>query len=108
MQLADALQVDAGRVVVEKPVEVGEGGIAPARLPAQYRPHPALLVRFGIHGHDAVQVSQHAIQVLLALGDVREQVYKAEVTEYKESLKGRESVIAGLLARIRAGQAAPG
>ena len=37
-----------------------------------------------------------------ALGDVREQVYKAEVTEYKEGLRQRERIITGLLDRVRA------
>jgi hypothetical protein len=37
-----------------------------------------------------------------ALGDLREQVYKAEVAEYKAVLKQRENVVAGLLDRIRA------
>ncbi len=36
-----------------------------------------------------------------ALGDLREQVYKAEVAEYKTVLKQRENVVAGLLDRIR-------
>jgi len=35
-----------------------------------------------------------------ALGDVREEVYKAEVTEYKDSLKLRETVIVKLLERL--------
>ena len=37
-----------------------------------------------------------------ALGDLREQIYKAEVTEYKDALKQRESVLTGLLARLGA------
>jgi hypothetical protein len=37
-----------------------------------------------------------------ALGDLREQVYKAEVAEYKAVLKQRENVVAGVLDRIRA------
>ena len=37
-----------------------------------------------------------------ALGDLREQVYKAEVAEYKTALKQREAIVTGLLERIRA------
>ena len=37
-----------------------------------------------------------------ALGDLREQIYKAEVAEYKAALKQRESLVSSLLARIRA------
>jgi hypothetical protein len=37
-----------------------------------------------------------------ALGDVREQVYKAKVTEYKDGLKQRERIIDSLLSRVRA------
>jgi hypothetical protein len=43
-----------------------------------------------------------------ALGGVREQVYKAEVAEYKTALKQRESIIASLLDRLRARQTASG
>ncbi len=43
-----------------------------------------------------------------ALGDVREQVYKSEVAEYKANLKRREAIITGVLGRLRARQAAPG
>jgi hypothetical protein len=43
-----------------------------------------------------------------ALGDVREQVYKAEVADYKEGLKQREAAITSLLNRLRARQVAPG
>jgi hypothetical protein len=43
-----------------------------------------------------------------ALGDVREQIYKSEVAEYKTGLKEREKAIGSLLARLRARQAAPG
>ena len=35
-----------------------------------------------------------------ALGDVREGVYKAEVTEYKDALRTREAVITKLLERL--------
>jgi hypothetical protein len=37
-----------------------------------------------------------------ALGDLREEVYKAEVADYKTGLKRRESVITNLLQRLRA------
>ena len=36
-----------------------------------------------------------------ALGDLREQVYKAEVAEYKTALKQREAIVTNLLERIR-------
>jgi hypothetical protein len=35
-----------------------------------------------------------------ARGELREQIYKAEVAEYKDALKQRESVLAGVLARL--------
>jgi hypothetical protein len=37
-----------------------------------------------------------------ALRSTREEVYKAEVTEYKAALKQREAIIAGLLQRLAA------
>jgi hypothetical protein len=37
-----------------------------------------------------------------ALGDLREQVYKTEVAEYKDTLKVREAVLTKVLARLRA------
>jgi hypothetical protein len=37
-----------------------------------------------------------------ALGDLREEVYKAEVADYKVLLKQREAVIARILERLRA------
>jgi len=37
-----------------------------------------------------------------ALGDLREEVYKAEVAEYKTALKQREAIVTNLLERIRA------
>ena len=37
-----------------------------------------------------------------ALGDLREQIYKAEVAEYKAVLKQREAIVTSLLERIRA------
>src|SRR5207302_370012 len=37
-----------------------------------------------------------------ALGDIREQIYKAEVADYKAQLKRREAVISALLSRLRA------
>jgi hypothetical protein len=42
-----------------------------------------------------------------AHGDLREQVYKAEVAEYKAVLKQREALVAGLLDRIRALKTGP-
>lgn len=35
-----------------------------------------------------------------ALGEIREEVYKAEVAEYKAGLKHREAIITDLLARL--------
>jgi hypothetical protein len=37
-----------------------------------------------------------------ALGELREQIYKAEVTEYKDALRQRETVLTGLLERLGA------
>ena len=37
-----------------------------------------------------------------ALGDVREEVYKAEVAEYKDRLREREAVITRILEQLRA------
>jgi hypothetical protein len=37
-----------------------------------------------------------------ALGELREQIYKAELTDYKNALKQRESLLTGLLARLGA------
>ncbi len=37
-----------------------------------------------------------------ALGELREQIYKAEVSEYKDALRQRESLLTGLLARLGA------
>lgn len=36
------------------------------------------------------------------LGDVREQVYKSELSDYKDDLKQKEALIRGLLARLGA------
>lgn len=36
------------------------------------------------------------------LGDLREQIYKTEVAEYKATLKERERILVSLLARVRA------
>jgi hypothetical protein len=36
-----------------------------------------------------------------ALGEVREEVYKAEVAEYKDRLREREAAITNLLAQLR-------
>ena len=35
------------------------------------------------------------------LGDLREEIYKTEDFEYKESLKADESLLKGLLAKLR-------
>ena len=37
-----------------------------------------------------------------ALGDLKEQIYKSEVTEYRAGLKEREATIVSLLERLRA------
>jgi len=37
-----------------------------------------------------------------ALGELREEIYKAEVREFKELLKQRETVLVQLLGRVRA------
>ncbi len=37
-----------------------------------------------------------------ALGDLREEIYKSEVTDYKAALKQREVIIQSLLQRLRA------
>ncbi|HEY1293576.1 MAG TPA: hypothetical protein VGJ60_10875 [Chloroflexota bacterium] len=37
-----------------------------------------------------------------ALGELREQIYKAEVAEYKTQLKQREAVLTAVLARLGA------
>jgi hypothetical protein len=54
-----------------------------------------------------LDVSADEAQVLAellekALGDLREEIYKAEVADFKALLKQRERVIAELLARLRA------
>jgi hypothetical protein len=40
-----------------------------------------------------------------SLGDVREEVYKAEVSDYKAGLKAREAVVTALLERVQAARA---
>ncbi len=35
-----------------------------------------------------------------ALGELREEIYKAEVADYKTSLKEREAVLTGVLQRL--------
>lgn len=60
-----------------------------------------------------LQLSADEVAVLSAvlesaLGDLREEVYKAEVADYKAGLKQRETIIAGLLERVRGSQVAPG
>jgi hypothetical protein len=37
-----------------------------------------------------------------ALGDLREEIYKSEVAEYKVGLKSREVIIEALLQRLKA------
>ena len=37
-----------------------------------------------------------------ALGELREEVYKAEVADYKDNLKQREAVLTRILARLAA------
>ena len=51
-------------------------------------------------GSDEAEVLEEILTS--ALGDLREQVYKSEVAEYKAALKRREAIVAGLLERIRA------
>jgi hypothetical protein len=43
-----------------------------------------------------------------ALGETREEVYKSEVTEYKDALKRREAVLAAVLQRMGLPQRTPG
>jgi hypothetical protein len=35
-----------------------------------------------------------------ALGELREQIYKTELTDYKDKLRQRESLLTGVLARL--------
>jgi hypothetical protein len=49
---------------------------------------------------DEAQVLDEVLEE--ALGDTREQIYKAEVAEYKAMLKRREAAILKLLERLRA------
>ena len=49
---------------------------------------------------DEAQVLDQVLEE--ALGDTREQIYKAEVAEYKELLKRREDAITRLIERLRA------
>jgi hypothetical protein len=51
-------------------------------------------------GSDEAEVLEELLTS--ALGDLRGQVYKAEVAEYKTALKQREAIVVGLLERIRA------
>ena len=43
-----------------------------------------------------------------ALGGLREEIYKAEVAEYKTLLKQREAILTGLIARLAARPASSG
>ncbi len=56
-------------------------------------------------GSDEAEVLEEILTS--ALGDLREQVYKAEVAEYKAALRQREAIVTGLLERIRALKARP-
>jgi len=51
-------------------------------------------------GSDEAEVLEEILSS--ALGDLREQVYKSEVAEYKAALRQREAIVTGLLERIRA------
>lgn len=39
-----------------------------------------------------------------ALGDLREEIYKSEVADYKAGLKQREAIVTALLSRLGAAQ----
>ena len=56
-------------------------------------------------GSDEAEVLEEILTS--ALGDLRQQVYKSVVAEYKAALKQREAIVAGLLERVRALQAGP-
>jgi len=56
-------------------------------------------------GSDEAEVLEEILTS--ALGDLREQVYKAEVAEYKTALKQREAIVLSLLERVRALKAGP-
>jgi hypothetical protein len=43
-----------------------------------------------------------------ALGEIREEVYKSEVAEYKDGLKQRELLMSAVLERLRAPSTASG
>lgn len=48
---------------------------------------------------DTAQVLEEVLDH--ALGDLREEIYKAEVADYKAQLKSREAIIVSLLGRIK-------
>lgn len=53
-----------------------------------------------------IEISADEAEVLTdvvdsALGDIREEIYKAEVADYKANLKRREAVIVNVLQRLR-------
>jgi hypothetical protein len=53
-----------------------------------------------------LEVTQDEAAILVdildsALGELREQIYKSEVAEYKTSLKQREAILSKLLAQVR-------
>jgi hypothetical protein len=54
----------------------------------------------------AEEVAVLAELVGSALGDTREQVYKAEVPDYKQALRQRETLLTSLQQRLGAPQAA--
>jgi hypothetical protein len=43
-----------------------------------------------------------------ALREIRQEVYKAEVTEYKDTLRKREAILTALLQRLGLPQKTPG
>jgi hypothetical protein len=56
------------------------------------------------------QINQPEHELLLdilgvALGNLREEIYKTEAAEYQRMLKQRESLLTGLLARLTAADA---
>jgi len=53
------------------------------------------------------QTEQELLREVLAvaLGNLREEIYKTEAAEYQQMLKQRESVLIGLVARLTAADA---
>ena len=56
-------------------------------------------------GSDEAELLEEIL--MSALGDLREQIYKAEVAEYKAGLRQREAIVTNLLERIRAAKTRP-